>query len=101
MKYIKTFENVKKPRLRLGDYVTANDDYINMLISARDFELIETIKDKVGIIIKSFSFHNHARYSISYLSGHVQSFSKDELRLATPEEIEDYEIKKSEIKYNL
>lgn len=100
MKYIKKFENAKKPRLRLGDYVTANDKYITMLTSIKSFDSIE-MYSKVGIVVKSFSFHNHARYSISYLSGHVQSFSKDELRLATPEEIEDYEIKKSEIKYNL
>ena len=100
MKYIKTFENVKKPRLRFGDYVTANDKYIDRLKSISCFNSIKMYSE-VGIIVNVILFRDNNRYRVSYLSGHVQSFTKDELRLATPEEIEDYKIKENEIKYNL
>ena len=100
MKYLKTFED-KIPRLRLGDYVVVNDKYIKMLTSLAFADLIESIKGKVGIIIKTFKPKKHVKYDVSYLFDEEYSFYKNELRLATPEEIEDYKMKENEIKYNL
>ena len=96
-----TFENkILKPRLRLGDYVTANDKYINMLTSIKAYDTIK-MYNKVGIIVGTFKPRSQVKFSVSYLSGHVQSFYKDELRLATPEEVEQYELEKTTNKYNI
>ena len=105
MKYIKTFENKIKPddwrlsigtptqntekKLKTGDYVYVIDNYRN-------------IDNNVGIIIRCYMIKqsSNRKYKISFIHDEL-TFYKDQLRLATPEEIEKYKLEKNANKYNL
>ena len=88
MKYIKTFENIKD--FKIGDYVVCIDDsseYNSNLKNNNIFEIEDIQKDYRTRQFKLIGVNTY--------------WSENRFRLATPEEIEDYEIKNTAKKYNL
>ncbi len=93
MKYIKTFE--KTVFYSIGDYIKLTDE------SQLNIPIYKIIK-----ILDILSFNE--KYVIEIISGdkiytnkQLNIYSEIIERLATPEEIENYEALKSTIKYNL
>lgn len=86
MKYIKTYENLNKPKFNIGDYVcleTTEDAWrVHTVVKIIDINN----KEKIDYHVESFYTHT--------LSGDIQ-FWVDECeieRLATPEEIQQYKL---------
>ena len=123
MKYIKTFEENSDYQPKVGDYVIANlpkldrnlyGDFIDFLLNNvgviseilldRKGHVIYAVYDSVQENIKTKFFYlpeieilgNKPGYltSIGYIEDH-------DIRLATEEEIEEYQIKKASNKYNI
>jgi len=103
MKYLKTFENIKK--FKIGDYVVAKELPYSGYIK-------EYMENTVAIIINIDSSNDiHIRYNnipkeAEYFCNDdddffIDFFSERELRFATLKEIEDYEIKENLKKYNI
>lgn len=88
MKYLKRFENIIS-KFEIGDYVKCIDDHENPHL----------YRDKI-YIIKSFEFDEKTNFV--YLENINRSFFyANRFVLATPEEIEEYEIEQNINKYNL
>jgi len=111
MKYLKTFENIKK--FKIGDYVVAiNLNYITYDDDIKEY--MESIVAKVINVINNTYTENNIFIKYSNqpeeLSDYFNSMDGDyiiyilsdnNLRFATPEEIEDYKMKENSNKYNL
>lgn len=96
MKYLKLFE--EKKEFNVGDYVVAEDWLIRHLKEVHAFKAMKRMKDNVGVIIMGYT----GSFNVSYLSDDdYDTFNQNELRFATPEEIEGYKEKENIIKYNL
>ena len=91
MKYIKRFEqsiNLKDSKFKIGDYV------ISLTINNIYYSKIEGI---IYEIRYSKYFNNFVYYIDEYLSYLIE----DDLRLMTPDEIEQYELDKTTKKFNI
>lgn len=113
MKYIKTFENdVVLPKYKLGDYVKIDIKKIQKNIN-RDYKedawhgfkqqrrLLYVINDDYDNNLVKIIGIDHL-YEIEFPDGKEWYVSKVEIkRLLKPNEIEKYEIKKSQLKYNV
>ena len=112
MKYIKTFEK-KESKFKVGDYVVAEYDK-SYTIS----EYIKTTTTQISNVETRFEWSDGGWqvdpnsekyvYTVNYpdipkiISNTTKyHFLDDDLRLATPEEIEDYKMKNNMKKYNL
>jgi len=98
MKYLKSFENRKK--FNIGDYVVVkNSHYEGFLRRYVETTVTKIIKiDEPAYFVKyynlpiglKFQFFNNEDY-----------FNEYDLRFATPDEIEKYELEKNANRYNL
>ena len=112
MKYLKTFESqkvdvpverVEPDKFNTGDYVVAIDSFINNDPDNRIYE-IEHVVGKIYDVRPNIHTHTWSYivdYSIYNSSETYHRLFQWQLRKAAPQEIQDYEMKEKQIKYNL
>ena len=108
MKYLKKFENYTD-NMRVGDYVLLNMKQIKNGLDpfSADENWYELPDENTVALIELISSDEDYRwylYPISVIfsdNNELNVTPYDVLRLATPKEIEDYENKRTEQKYNL
>ena len=108
MKYLKTYENYTD-NMRVGDYVLLNMKQIKSGLDSfsADESWYELPDENTVALIElissdeDFIFHLYPISVIFSDNNELNVTPYDVLRLATPKEIEDYENKRTEQKYNL
>ena len=85
MKYIKYFEN----DVYLSDSKFKVDDYV-----------ISSTTNRKGIIVKVL-YSKYYNYFVYYIDEYLSYLIEDDLRLMTPDEIEQYELDKATKKFNI
>jgi len=108
MKYLKSFENKGEQKFKVGDYVVVKN--INQYYNNYPYDLIEYMKNTVAIAGYVGRHYIHVEYYNvpikfkDYFDNYNridESFPEDDVRFATPEEIEDYKLEKKANKYNI
>lgn len=112
MKYLKKFEKIEQPKeikvfgpkFKVGDYVVAQN------VSYANIDMRKYVENTVTQIYSIINYDFYVKYEnppkefwvFTDENGDLGDFfSENELRLATPEEIEDYKMKKTANNYNL
>ena len=107
MKYIKTYEKYEEPKYKVGDYVLLDLDKVNSeyLITDNDgnftipaLVLITKTPTKPDPTTANFNSYYEVEF---YIGGYLDIREEYIKRLLTPEEIDEYKMKKDAIQYNL
>ena len=100
MKYIKTYEELEY-KYKIGDYVLLDIDAIvgknifNNNLDPKDIPKED--KGEISLINKDLFYE----YTVKLFNDECGVDNDEIIRKLTPEEIEEYEIKKASLKYNL
>jgi len=99
MKFIKKFEMYdEEQKYNVGDYILIDIDKINIYNKRHGYNDPD---DDLAIII-IYDTHEELPYTIKFYNKSQYSIREDEIvRLLTPDEIEQFKIKRDIKKYNL
>jgi len=105
MKYIKLFENFPEYKYEIGDYIRLKDDKNEwrVYLVAKIIDLNSTFPP-TGESPPEPDYRIETFYTYHLMKGEITKFWVEESEiegLATPEEIEDYELRIAANKYNL
>lgn len=103
MKYIKTYETILKhtPKFNINDPVKIINDNSNIIYIVNGYDFDRTEERTILIRNTCRLIRYEDKGEMANKEGFYSWIKEDELRLATPKEIEDYKIQLDSKKYNL
>ena len=103
MRYLKKFENFT-PEYQKDDYVLLDVEKVRMNNGDLNDESLDDVYNVFSILskIKSYYETDDYPYELIFPNGETAKVLSDEIsRKLTPDEIDEFELKKSTMKYNL